>query len=103
MSYRDYKHFSQPHFRSELQQHLSKYDMYELSNDEFVKILMNILDRHAPIKQKYIRANQGPFMTKELRKAVMIRSSLRNKFNKFKTKSAKCAYKKQRNLCTNLF
>ena len=77
--------------------------MYELSNDEFVRILMNILDRHAPIKQKYIRANQGPFMTKELRKAVMIRSSLRNKFNKFKTKSAKCAYKKQRNLCTYLF
>ena len=103
VSYRDYKHFSQVHFRSELHQYLTNYNIYELSNDEFVKIFMGIFDKHAPLKQKYVRANQGPFMTKELRKAVMTRSKLRNKFNKSNTKSAECAYKKQRNLCTYLF
>ena len=39
-------------------------------------------DRHAPLKQKYVRSNQVPFMTKELRKAAMIRSKRPNDFNK---------------------
>ena len=43
---------------------------------------------HAPLKQKYLRANQGPFMTKELQKAIMRRSKLRNRLNKVKTEQA---------------
>ena len=103
VSYRDYKNFSQLYFRSELQQCLMKYDMFELSNGDFVRIFMDIFDRHAPLKLKYVRSNQVPFMTKELRKAGMTRSKLRNEFNKIKTKSAESAYTKQRNLCTYLF
>ena len=76
--------------------------MSELSNDEFVKIFMDIFNRHAPLKQKYVRANQGPFMTKELRKALMIRSKLRNKFLKLKTDESRELYKKQRNYCVSL-
>ena len=49
-----------------------------------------------------MRANESPFMTKELRKAVMLRSRLRNKLNRANTLSAKLTYKKQRNLCTHL-
>ena len=60
---------------------------------------MNI---HAPLKVKYIRANHNPFVTKELRKAIMKRSQLRNKYNKEKTKTSKVAYSKQRNFCCNL-
>ena len=41
-------------------------------------------------------------MTKDLRKAIMKRSKLRNKFNKSKTLEAHTAYKKQRNICTSL-
>ena len=52
---------------------------------------MDIFDRHAPLKQKYVRSNQVPFMIMELRKAVMIRSKLRNDFNKIKTKSTEFA------------
>ena len=63
---------------------------------------MQILERHAPLKRKYVRANQCPFMTKELRKAVMKRSQLRNAFNKNKLEINKMLYRKQRNLCTNL-
>ena len=29
-----------------------------------------IIDKHAPLKQKVVRGNQAPFMTRELRKAV---------------------------------
>ena len=103
VSYRDDKNLSQLYFRRELQQCLMKYDMHELSNDDFVRIFMDIFDRHAPLKQKYVRSNQVPFMTTELRKAVMIQSKLRNDFNKIKTKSPESAYKKQRNLCTYFF
>ena len=63
---------------------------------------MDILEGHAPSKYKYVRANEGPFMNKEIRKAIMLRSHLLNIFNKEKTISARVAYKVQRNICTNL-
>ena len=64
---------------------------------------MYIFDKHAPIKYKYLRANDGPFMTKELRKEVMLRSKLKNIYNKDKSAASNRAYKKQRNICTKLF
>ena len=41
-------------------------------------------------------------MTKDLRKAIMLRTKLRNKFNKDRTTLANLAYERQRNLCTSL-
>ena len=63
---------------------------------------MVVIERHAPLKQKNIRANQAPFMNKELQKAIMLRSKLRNRLNKLKTEQANMEYKRQRNLCTYL-
>ena len=63
---------------------------------------MGIFNKHAPLKSKILRANDNPFMTKELRKAIMVRSRLRNKLNKKQTYSSKIAYKRQRNFCTSL-
>ena len=104
ISYRDYKHFSNLKFRTELMQTLfNEHRMYDMSNDEFIDIVVDILQRHEPLKYKYVRANDGPFMNKELRKAVMVRSKLRNNFNRNKTDSAEVAYKMQRNKCINLF
>ena len=40
------------------------------------------LNEHAPIKEKYVRANNPPFMNKTLSKAVMTRSRLRNRYLK---------------------
>ena len=54
-----------------------------------------MLNDHAPIKQKYIRANDGPFMTKTLRKAIMLPSRLRNKYNKKRNPVNWNAFKKQ--------
>ena len=47
--------------------------------------LTNIFDKHAPIKLKYLRANEAPFMTRESHKEIMKRSRVRNNF--LKTKS----------------
>ena len=54
------------------------------------------------MKKKYLRANQGEFMTKELNKATMTRSILRNKYLKEKSADSKIAHDKQRNYCANI-
>ena len=59
---------------------------------------MSILNKHAPIKFKYIRANDSPFMNTELRKAMMLRSKLRNSYHKNKALHAHLAYKRQRTI-----
>ena len=56
---------------------------------EFTNTVLSILDKHAPIKRKYIRANNSAFMTKELRAAIMQRSKLRQKFMKERTNDLK--------------
>ena len=63
------------------------------------KVTLNEL---APLKQKLIRNNNEPFMTKTLRKAIMKRSKLRNKFNKERNIENWSEYRRQRNLCSNL-
>ena len=61
--------------------------------------LTKVLYRYAPIKNKFVRANDGPFMTKELRKAIMHRSKLKNKYNRNKTNENWNAFEQQRNKC----
>ena len=101
MAYRDYKTYCPTNLKIELDSILS-FDLQFISNDTFVNIFMTLLNKHAPIKFKYMRANNNLFMTKELRKAIMQRSKLRNKLNRFRTAEANIAYKKQRNICTSL-
>ena len=55
----------------------------------FLRTFLKILDKHAPMKKKYLRANHASFMTKEVRKAIMIRSKLRNKFLKDKNEQSR--------------
>ena len=59
-------------------------------------------DKYAPKKKRLVRANNSPFMTDELYKAIMVRSRLRNKFLKLKTMESRTKYKKQRNFCVSL-
>ena len=65
-------------------------------------MVCNILDRHAPRKQRHIRANQKPFMNKELHMAIMHRSKLRNRYLKDKTDKNRKKCNKQRNYCVGL-
>ena len=102
ISYRSYKTFSKVNFRRDLEYYISGIDMYNISNDDFVNAFMYILDAHAPTKLKYVRANDSPFINKELRKEHMLRAKLRNKFYKEKSAVSFLAYKKQRNKCVSL-
>ena len=51
---------------------------------------------------KYLRANCAPFVTKELSKAIMLRSKLRNQYLKCKSEEARARFKIQRNPCVTL-
>ena len=61
-----------------------------------------MLDTNAPIKKKSVRTNDGPFMTKTLRKAMMNRTRLRNTYCKDRTADNLKAFKKLRNTCVNI-
>ena len=54
------------------------------------------------MKEKYIRRNQAPFMNKSVRKAIMVRTKLLNKFRKENSFINELEYKRQRNFCTTL-
>ena len=69
---------------------------------EFINTVLSILDIHAPIKRKYIHANNSAFMTQELRAVIMQRSKLRQKFLKQRTNNSKHLCNRQRNLCVSL-
>ena len=47
--------------------------------------LLSLLNKHAPLKEKLLRANHALFITKTLRKAIMCRSQLETKCLKSKT------------------
>ena len=72
------------------------------SFEELQKIFMDLLNKFAPLKCKYLRANHSKFMTKELSKAIMLRTRFRHQFLKMKTPEAKEKYNKQRNICVSL-
>ena len=59
-------------------------------------------DIRVPIKHKYLRSNQSPFMNKEISKAIMNRTRLRNRFLRTRCIGDKEAYNKQRNYCVSL-
>ena len=55
------------------------------------------------LRKKVIRANNMPYMTKNLRKAIMRGSALKNKLYKSKYLEDENAFKKQRNFWNRLY
>ena len=96
--YRNYKQFSSANFYQELR----SIDLFHTSNDVFTSKVMEILNRHAPLKQTCVRANNNPFITKALRKEQMKRSRLKNTYLKDRTEANHVAFKRQRNKCVSL-
>ena len=56
----------------------------------------------APINQKQIRGNQSPLMNKDIHKAIMTRTRLRNRLLKESIQMNRLAYKTQRDYCVSL-
>ena len=102
VNYRDYRKFLNEEFRAQLDYEISKHDINNMEYQHFLNIFIEVLNKHAPMKQKYLRANQERFMAKNLHKAIMKRSRLRNKFLSDMTEMSRKEYKKQRSFWVNL-
>ena len=74
--YRNFKNFDLNNFKNDIRTNMQLVDNYDGFEKEFLKVLNN----HAPLKKKFIRANHVPYMTKALCKAIMKRSQLESKY-----------------------
>ena len=59
-------------------------------------------DIRVPIKHKYLRSNQSPFMNKKISKAVMNQTRLQNRILRTRCNENKEVYNKQQNYCVSL-
>ena len=102
LSYRNYKRFNNTLFQNDLMYEISNIGLKNICCKQFENIFMLTLNKHAPLKTRYVRANNSPFMNNDIYKAIMVRSRLRNKYLNLKTEESKNAYRKQRNCCVSL-
>ena len=64
---------------------------------------MNVtLEKQVPTIKRYARANQAPYMNKNLSKKIMKRSGFRNKFLNVRSDLDRKAYNKKRNYVVSL-
>ena len=86
---RNYKNFENDNFREDLKKELLQFDIMNAPLSKFNDTVLSVLDKQARKRMKYIRSNNCNFMTKELIKAIMNRSKLRNKFLKTRNEESK--------------
>ena len=98
VTYWNYKNYNKELFEKDIQIKLSEFDIENIPYETFTNIFIDILNLHAPLKTKCLRANHSKFISKELSKEIMLRSKLRNKFLEGKTDETKTKYRKQRNI-----
>ena len=102
IKYRNYKNFDEDKFRILFKKRLNDFNTDDITVDIFKMTFLNVLNRFVPLKKKYLRPNHSRFVNKELNKAIMERSRLRNEYLKNKTRAARIAYNKQRNVCVSI-
>ena len=101
LTYRDFSKYIETDFRTDLRKNIS--EIRDKTYRSFEDAFLHVLNKHAPNKIKVMRANQKPYMTKQLRKAIMKRSYLKNRVYKHGTPTENQAYKKQKNYCNRLY
>ena len=104
MTYRSYQHFSYYLFITDVQNRISQVtsENNDLEFDQFKAALNEAIQRRVSINQRYVLANQAPFINKTINKKNLKKSRLRNKFSNTKSDFDRKAYNRQRNLCENL-
>ena len=75
INYRSFEHFPNEEFRKSLIDNVSNQMNVNSDNgfNRFCKISINTLNSFSPIKNKFVRANQIPFITKELSRETVKR------------------------------
>ena len=86
--YRNHKKFNEANFLNDVKNcdFSLKTDDPNENYDFLTNTFINIVNKHASLKKKFIRGNQALFMTRNLRKDIYTRSKFRNKFCKNPTK-----------------
>ena len=104
IKYRSYKKFVQENFLSDVKHAKFECDGTnpDKSYDHPTNTFRNVVDKHAPIKTKFLRGNNALFMNPELKKAMYTRARLKRRLNKHPSKKNEVAFKKQRNHCVAL-
>ena len=69
-----------------------------LACEQFKNMFKPVVDKHAPIKSKFMRSTHAPFMNKELSNASTGKK-LKNLHNKINTRESWDAFQRQRNKC----
>ena len=94
INYRSYKNFSNEKYRETLINNLSKESF--INNDDgferFCHTSLDALNKYASRKKKHARGNQMPFFNKELSKAIMTRTKLRNIFQQNRSEENRIRY-----------
>ena len=101
--YRKFKNFCNDSFIKDTELLLPKLCDQQNVPFKILKESVNIaLDKHTPLKKRYVRASLSPFMNKKLSKEIMKTSRLRNKFLNTKSDVDRKVYNKQRNYVVSL-
>ena len=97
--YQNYHKFDIDYFSSELSRQLNSTLCSIKKNEDwkalyeyswFYRVFLNLLNIQAPLKKEILRGNSSPLMTK----TIMIRSRLKNSFNKTRSDENWTLYKK---------
>ena len=99
-----YKNVSNEVFMVDVQNRISQVtsENNDLEFDIFKAVLNQAIQKHAPIKQRHVRANQAPFINKTINKEITKMSQLRNKFLNTKSDIDRKVYNKHRHLWVSL-
>ena len=91
LNYHNYKFFINTLFRDQVLNKLirSNFQISDKGLKHFKATCLSVVNTIAPLKSRFIRANQAPFINKEIQRGVMVRSKLRKKFLKSRSKSGK--------------
>ena len=100
--YRNYNHFNGQQFCNDIKWEIENKNIDHVQYDTIKQILISQLDKYAPLKKKHIWANNAPYMDKNICKAIMARSRMKNTYIKCPSKENERLYKNQRNFCVNL-
>ena len=101
INYRNYRHFNKNSFNEDLKLAFNNTDIRTC--EEFEEIFKNLLDHHAPLKKKILRANNAPYITAKIRKEIMKKCQLENIYRKTLTEKFLKAYKTQKYYVSRLF
>ena len=102
--YRSYKKFNESDFLCSLTK--ANFDFFKNDPNQNYNLLADkffgIANKQAPLKKKIVRGNNAPFMNREFKKEIYVKSRLRNSYWVESLVENKAAYKKQRNKCVKI-